>query len=91
MKLERAMLCVEMDCQEVYEASGCCRCPSCGTEIAIPLARILNAAPETEDSVGAGRGGHDQLLVFEIDARDVEIWEHDLLARQLLGSSSYVC
>ena len=42
MKLEKALLCVEMDCQEVFESSGSGYCPSCGSGVALPVAQVLN-------------------------------------------------
>lgn len=42
MKLELALLCVEMDCQEVFESTGSGYCPSCGSGVALPMSQILN-------------------------------------------------
>ena len=47
MRLDRALLCVEMDCQEVFAAAGACRCPACGNGVVLPLSRLLNPPAET--------------------------------------------
>lgn len=42
MKLELALLCVEMDCQEVFESTGSGYCPACGSGVALPMSQVLN-------------------------------------------------
>lgn len=52
MRLDRALLCVEMDCQEVFAAAGACRCPACGNGVVLPLSRLLNPPAETCEASG---------------------------------------
>lgn len=48
MKLTRALLCPELDCQEVFEANGPVQCPSCGAKNAFPLSRAMNTPTPRE-------------------------------------------
>ena len=51
MKLERALLCVEMDCQEVFETAGSGNCPSCGSGVALPMSQVFNR--DTDNGLAA--------------------------------------
>lgn len=58
MKLEKALLCVEMDCQEVFESTGSGYCPSCGSGVALPVAQVLNREPH--QAVAFAPRAHEQ-------------------------------
>ena len=50
MKLALALLCVEMDCQEVFESTTYGFCPSCGSSVALPMSQIFNREAEPTHS-----------------------------------------